>query len=83
MALTIPPYMTWIVVVLLLAFLVLSPASENPRLNPLVENVPDYSMKGHPLILGITPLFLGSNLRPWHFSISAQASGNGTCEDVP
>ena len=34
MALTIPPYMAWIVVVLLLAFLVLSPASENPRPNP-------------------------------------------------
>jgi hypothetical protein len=63
MALTIPPYMTWIVVALLLAFLVLSLASENPRLNPLVENVPDYSMKGHPLVAGTTPLFLGRNTK--------------------
>ena len=54
MALTIPPYLIWIVVVLPLALPVLSPASENPRPNPLVENVPDYLTRGRLLIFRIS-----------------------------
>ena len=57
MALTISSYVTWIVV-LLLARPVLSPASENPRLNPSVEIVPDYSTKVRQRVARINPLFL-------------------------
>jgi hypothetical protein len=66
------PYVTWIVVVLLLALPVLSPGSENPRPNPLAETDPDYSTTDRQLVENTTQIFLESTLRPWHFSISAQ-----------
>src|SRR5215469_694247 len=74
MAPTIPPYVAWIVAVLLLALPVLSPASENPRPNPLAETGPDYLTRGRLLIFRITRPFLESISRPWHFPISAQVS---------
>jgi len=72
MAVTMPPYATWIpVVALLLALPVLSPAPGNPRQNPLVEIDPDCSKRGRPLVAGTIPLFLENILRPWLAPISA------------
>jgi hypothetical protein len=80
MALTISSYVTWIVV-LLLARPVLSPASENPLLNPSVEIVPDYSTKvtsrAHKSAFSLKYF---ASMALLHFRASQR---NGRCEDVP